>query len=267
MCEAIIHAMGTDDTPLVSSPRRTWAGLTHPGLVRQKNEDRYCGVNGIGLFAVADGMGGGPAGDFAAKLVLDTVRGALEQVSRTWAPRAAASERALCFFRSIVHRAHDDLCCLGQADPAKTGMGTTFAGIWLAGRKAIVAHVGDSRVYRWRAKHLLQLTCDHTATQVLFRNGVIGEADLAGHPYRHILSQVLGGQQDPVVDGCIDVPERGDVYLLTTDGVHDVMGSDEIAEVLLAEPKPDGIVAALIAKANAAGGPDNCTAVAARLDE
>jgi protein phosphatase len=217
-------------------------------------------------------MGGAPEGDVAAKLVLDTVRGTLEDPNETRnVARTEAPQQAIRVLESGLRRAHNDLRALGREDPGRRGMGTTFTGMWVIGQNAILAHVGDSRAYRWRHGRLTQLTQDHSIVQEFVRVGLLDAADIKDHPYRHMLSRVIGGRQtharDLTIDTCIDVPECGDIYLMTTDGVHDVLDDETLAGLLLVEPDPARVVSGLLERALAAGGPDNCTAVVVRFDD
>jgi protein phosphatase len=152
-------------------------------------------------------------------------------------------------------------------DPARAGMGSTVAAVLFDDRYGVVAicHVGDSRVFRRRRDRFEQLTEDHTVVQQWVREGRMAPADARTSPHRHVITQALG-TQDLVRPGLrLEQPEPGDIYVLTSDGVHDLVSSDEIARVLDdAREDLDRACVRLVELANERGGRDNSTAVVVR---
>jgi protein phosphatase len=145
-------------------------------------------------------------------------------------------------------------------------MATTASAVLLSKDGASVAHVGDSRVYLWRAGVLQQLTNDHSWVGEQVRAGVLSDADARRHPWRNVVTRALTGGDDPEVDVSEVSLEAGDRLLLCSDGLSSVAASDQIQEILGRRDQLARICEALIAAANDAGGPDNITAVVLHVD-
>jgi PPM family protein phosphatase len=151
--------------------------------------------------------------------------------------------------------------------PEFAGMGTTLTLAFFSGRRLFMVHAGDSRGYLFRGGHLEQLTEDHTLVAKLVSSGAISAREARHHPYRHVVTNVLGGDQAGVrVDVQRVFLESGDVLLLCTDGLNNMLDDGRIAEVLTAEGEPAAACERLVADANAAGGRDNVTAIVARFE-
>jgi serine/threonine protein phosphatase PrpC len=244
------------------------SSATHIGR-RAKNEDDCCAVPSLGLFAVADGMGGYHGGDIASRSAIATLieffqRLAIEQ-DRDRKSRGATSpgEPLVPPDESVLHAikiADDRINAQRHGLLAK--MGSTVAMMRILGNKAFIGHVGDSRVYVLRRGRLLALTRDHSYHQVL--------ATACGTPlpprrhfgHANIILRALGSE-DAQPDMTVENVRVGDTFLLCTDGVHDAVDDDVIAE-LLASADVDRAAANLVAAAYAAGGRDNITAVVVR---
>jgi protein phosphatase len=146
-------------------------------------------------------------------------------------------------------------------------MGTTLTMAFISGWKLFVMHAGDSRCYLLRGGKLRQLTSDHTVAAELARQGVIRPEDVSHHQFRHVVTSVLGGDESGVEVGVQRADlESGDVLLLCSDGLSDMLSDEQIAAVLLAELDPEQAVRRLVAGANEQGGKDNITAVVARIE-
>ncbi|MFO0797037.1 MAG: SpoIIE family protein phosphatase [Gemmataceae bacterium] len=146
-------------------------------------------------------------------------------------------------------------------------MGTTLTLAPVAGRRLFVAHAGDSRCYLYSSRALRQLTVDHTIVADLARAGVISRAEQDRHPWRHVVTNIVGGTQPGVRAEVHQLDlHPGDVLLLCTDGLTDMVSDDAIAAVLAAEPDPEAACRRLIDEANRNGGRDDVTAVVARFD-
>lgn len=220
---------------------------THPGLKRSLNEDSYCAEPELGLWAVADGMGGHASGEIASALVVRelarliregrSLTGAILDVDG--AIRMAAGEGRGGF-----------------------GMGSTVVAAKLYGLHYEIAWVGDSRAYLWNGK-LHQLTRDHSYVQLLLDAGLIGEEEMATHPNRNVISQALGGpeQQDIRVDVVSGELRPGDSLLLCSDGLNTEVPDAEIARMLAATADNRSRTSQLVEAALDAGGSDNITVV------
>ena len=250
------------------------AGATDVGKVRSSNEDSFGVFDDLGLYLVADGMGGHAAGEVASFLAVETIHEVF-RASRDDSPNgsperttpagaAPAPERRLV---SAVEQANRRIFSAGQEDEARSGMGTTIAAVWLDGGTARVAHVGDSRVYRFRDGGLAQITTDHSLVNDYLARGLMTPEESIGHPMRHVLIRALGTTSAVAVDIAALPLEPGDILLLYSDGLSNVVPPPEIAAILGA---PDADLAArcrrLIDTANQHGGLDNITAVLIQAD-
>lgn len=229
------------------------AGRTHRGLVRPSNEDSvWCGRR---VFAVADGVGGHPAGDVASALVLEPLV-ALDEGDD---PDDVVAGSLADAVRDGNRRVHDD----AAANPERTGMGTTLTAAAVASRHVTLAHVGDSRAYRWRpGRGLERLTADHTPVEEAVLAGEIGAEEAEVLPQRHTLTRVVGVEPDVE----IDTPEPvalapGERLLLCSDGLTEAVTADAIAGILEQADDADAAADALVEAALSGGAPDNVTVV------
>ena len=248
----------------------TSAGHTDIGVVREHNEDAYAVDDRLGLYVVADGMGGHACGEVASALAIETVTGYLrdrvrriDQALAADNPRAAVgnllSDAIRAAGRAIYNAAHEDA--------AKKGMGTTVVAVLLAAGDAYVAHVGDSRVLLVRDGHGIQLTRDHTIANELVDRGDITPEDARTQQYaryRNTLSRALGLMPEVAVDVAHFEVIPNDVFVLASDGLTHYVTADEI--VSLMEDGPESALEAAVSQANKRGGHDNITGVAVRID-
>lgn len=231
-------------------------GNSDQGRRREHNEDAYLILNGE-LFAIADGMGGYAAGEVASQMAVDTLTACWESGHYgDFAPDPklpALGDQLVRAIKSANRAIFDE----AGRDEAKRGMGTTIIAALFSPRKqrAFLAHVGDSRIYRYRAGVLEQLTQDHTLGALL---GVPGRRGAQ-------LTRALGIAPDVEVDLLVDTPEAGDIYLLCSDGLSKMVPNEEIQSMLAATDDLDADVARLIAEANARGGKDNVSVILVRV--
>lgn len=247
------------------------AGRTHMGRVRDRNEDHWTADEGLGLVAVADGMGGHPAGDVASRLAVETVVQELSGSGGSRSPSSRTSEgegaggRMAEAVRSANRRILED----GEENPERMGMGTTLTVLTLdpeEGRYR-VAHVGDSRAYLLRDASLEPLTRDQTPLQREVDAGRMTREEARVHPMSNVLAQALGTA--PEVDPQVTAGEAraGDLFLVCSDGLTAVL-SDARIETLVAEDEDGPLeeIADLLVEATLNGGaPDNVTVALARL--
>ena len=229
------------------------ASRTDVGRVRQANEDS-CEVwgfeDGAHLLVVADGMGGHRGGATAS-------RTAIEAIAETFGDGARGKAQET--LANAVVAANQRIWGLAQEDPELEGMGTTVVAFHLDGkRRGTVAHVGDSRAYRYRKGRLEPLTTDHSVVAEMQRRGLLSADEAAVHPRRNEILRSVGVQEDVEVE-VADVEVRGgDRYLLCSDGLSGVVKDEEIAAIVQTKT-PHEAVEALIDLANERGGPDNIT--------
>jgi serine/threonine protein phosphatase PrpC len=226
-----------------------YAVATDPGRKRRQNEDAF--VVRPPLFAIADGMGGARAGEIASALAA----GALNES----ATRSGGEDRVKELVQEANRRVHER----ASNDPATTGMGTTMT-VALVEPDGVITfgHVGDSRAYMLRGDTLEQLTDDHSLVAELVRRGELSASDAEVHPQRSVITRALGTDPDVDVDAFTIRPEPGDIYLLCSDGLSDMVAGEGIEEVLLRHRGDlDDTAKALVRAANRGGGDDNITAV------
>lgn len=223
------------------------------GRVRKANEDAYW--HGGRLFMVADGMGGHAAGEVASRVATETIRSWRfpDATAPEEADRLAVKEALLAANRAVYD--------LALREPRFRGMGTTLTLALLAPSRATLGHVGDSRAYLIRDGRLLRLTEDHSLVAELVRSGSLSEEEASAHPLRNLLTRALGTAREVEVDVETIPLREGDGLLLCTDGLCGVLSEEELLRVVSEASDPQTAVARLLDAANAAGGPDNITAI------
>lgn len=228
------------------------AGCSNVGRVRKNNEDFYLVDDSLGLFLVADGMGGAAAGEVASHIAAGVVAEALR----------AADEITLELLASAITSAGLRVQEAARQNTAYSGMGTTMVVVvHLGGGRYGIAHVGDSRAYLFHEGSLTRLTVDHTWVEEVGRKLGFSEADLARHPMRHMLTMALGIEGMLHVPTAVIEPPMGSKLMLSTDGLHGTVSDETIASVLGRHAPPRELAEALVGAALEAGGPDNVTVV------
>lgn len=237
-------------------------GRTDRGLVREHNEDAFLIDEALGLYAVVDGMGGAAAGEVAARIALEALGEHLRAVAQGLSgPRAETDPRELeGALRRAVEEASARVYRAAAADPRRHGMGCALTAVWIAGTRAILGHVGDSRAYLVRSGECHRLTRDHTFIQELRERGT-PEAELASHPYRSVLVRAIGTQPAVVVDTATIELVASDRLILCTDGLTEYVPDEAWLAQRVGAGDRAGAVEDLIAFANASGGDDNTTAL------
>lgn len=274
-----------------------------PGLRRTNNEDAFCVRPDIGLFAVADGLGGYDAGEVASRTALDAIEQVIaETVGFTeqsrwplgYQPALGVDGNRLNWAFQI---ADDRVRIEAERVGGRQGMATTLAVLLLDGddgrvrvpaRTGTIGHVGDSRIYLFRSGHLARLTEDHSWIQEQVRAGAVSEDEARRHPRRNILTRAVRGMAGPLGEFGSVPFHSGDRLLLCTDGLHGVVSDDDMAQIIASQDVSDAsdrtvrlqvgsedtlpsvavaktVCDALVQAANAAGGPDNITAVFIRV--
>jgi serine/threonine protein phosphatase PrpC len=214
------------------------------------------------VIAVADGMGGHAAGEVASRIAITK----LEEISSVITNPEIDSDSAEDLFSDSLNSIDLQLKSESDENPQLTGMGTTLTSLFINGERISLLHIGDSRAYRLRGSSLEQLTQDHTVIQELLNQGAISQSDIATHPQRSVLTQVLMGEgisSAPLI--ILDAKVR-DRYLLCSDGLSSVLTEKEIKSILKGKERSD-VVDALIDATYINGAPDNVTIVIADLVE
>jgi serine/threonine protein phosphatase PrpC len=242
----------------------TVVGRTHQGMVRLNNEDTFGAFTDIGLFAVCDGMGGHAAGEVASDLALRSFFHSVFESRHSLGPDADPSLRhQRNAVVSAIHRAHQAVKLRAKENPDLAGMGTTIAALQIHPEGMVISHVGDSRVYRWRARGgLRQLTRDHSLSNALLDKGRISAEQ--AQECKNVLVNAVGvtacTPETTTVERC-----KGDVYLLCSDGLTDLIDAPTIEGIVSEHGMSlERAAQALIAAANEAGGHDNITVLLIR---
>ena len=234
------------------------AASSHIGKVRASNQDS--GSVGRHLFVVADGMGGHAGGDVASALAVQHLFG-LDR------PYDSVEEAREALFHGIM-AAGKELTSSVEEHPELTGMGTTVSAMIRVKSDMVIAHIGDSRIYRLRGGVLEQITSDHTFVQRLVDSGRITPEEAAVHPRRSVLMRVLGDvDAEPEIDTHVVDTQPGDRWLLCSDGLSGYVSERDIAETLLTVDDPELACHKLITQSLSEGAPDNVTVVIVRIDE
>lgn len=255
--------MATSDDP---SLRLVTAALSDVGRIRQNNEDAFVCEPALGLYAVADGMGGHAGGEVASAMAMASLRRSMAAVPDAGflAEPSLANRRVLLdFLRQAVLDANADIFARSQREPSLRGMGCTLDVVLVRGRSLFVAHVGDSRIYGLLGGTLYSLTEDHTFGQTLLSGGAMTWEEVQRHPQRNLLMRALGVYPKVEVDTAYLDIAPGDVFLLCSDGVHGLVDDAQLAVAL--GKHAEFAARTLIDAALDAGGRDNATAVVVQV--
>ncbi len=277
----------------VAQPSDTLAvrsyGLPDRGRVREQNEDQFLiaelakAMQIVGssipqprtafsharahLFAVADGMGGHRAGAQASAIAVVTIESFVLETLQWFSDLRAGDQAMLDDFQAALVAADARLFAVTEERPELSGMGTTLTVAWCQDSELCVLHVGDSRCYLARGGGLHQLTEDHTLVGELMRKGIINAEQASDHSMRHVITNAVGG---PAPGVRVEIRrahlEPGDVLLLCSDGLTEMVPDASINAVISSERDPKAACERLVAAALEAGGRDNVTVVVARFD-
>lgn len=226
--------------------------ITDVGLVRKNNEDAVYYNMEKQIFLVADGMGGCAAGEVASSLAVETV---LHVISSSQATNPGE------LLRAAFYQANDRIFQMAQKDPGFHGMGTTLTALWIVDDRAFVVHVGDSRAYLIRKENITGLTKDHSLVGELMREGGLTEEQAMTHPQKNILTRALGSESLVQVDIKEIEIQKQDYFLLCTDGMSNLVSSEEMAGVIKNSREIKDALEKLLALALERGGYDNISAI------
>lgn len=244
------------------SPRWLGVGRTETGHVRKTNQDVFAAINSCNFWIVADGMGGHPAGDVAAHLAVDAAtQQAKTLLTETGLEPEARGTRLSETVVAANRAIHEKI----REEPSLKGMGTTVVAMTIVSTSppiAYVAHLGDSRAYRFHAGSLTQLTRDHTLVAVLLERGLINDATARAYPDRHVLAKGLGMGLDMMPEITSTPLTFDDLLLLCSDGLTKMLEDADIASILTrTRHNPRRACHELVEEALARGGEDNVTVI------
>jgi protein phosphatase len=252
-------------------PMRTVsAGLTHVGQKRTHNEDFFLCDDKLGLYVVADGVGGHAKGEVASREAVEEVamwvKRHLKELDRRL---EAATDDDLAAVRRLLESGVQSACYmvygLAEQDPEKHGMSTTMSVLLVRGGRAVVAQVGDSRVYRVRGAELMQVTEDHTLVNYRVKQGLMTADEAKVSPTRNVITRAVGHRDYVEVDTFVSEAEAGDRYFLCTDGFHGYLPAEQEVRGIMTAPTMEKAVRRAVDLANDLGGRDNVTAVLVRV--
>jgi len=238
---------------------------TDIGRIRIVNEDRVVireTAEGKGFAIVADGMGGHQAGDVASQMAIDIIGRELEQ-----SPLPETAERREALLRAVVKTANEQIFTVASERDQYHGMGTTVVVAILHEDQISIGHIGDSRAYRLNGSSFVQLTEDHSLVNELVRSGQITPEEASRHPHRNAVLRALGTEPEVELDVMHLEMVPGDLFLLCSDGLSNMVDDEEIANILRERTDLDALADRLIQEALQAGGGDNVTVVLMREDE
>ncbi|MFZ5641143.1 MAG: Stp1/IreP family PP2C-type Ser/Thr phosphatase [Bacillota bacterium] len=237
-----------------------WSKVSHIGLVRKTNEDNSLVCEDLQLLAVADGMGGHQAGEVASRLALETIAA---YVTRN---NGAITANPGAVLQKALAEANKKIYQQARQEPIYHGMGTTITAAFLTPGKVHLAHVGDSRAYLIHDGEIRLVTNDHSLVNELVKNGGITVDEANRHPHRNVLTRAVGSAPGVDVDLYEEAVVPGDILVLCTDGLSNLLSPDEIKDTVTAAATLDEGAAGLIDRALAGGGSDNITVILCMIE-
>jgi serine/threonine protein phosphatase PrpC len=243
-----------------------WGAASHTGARRPVNEDSFCARPDLGLFLVADGMGGHAAGEVASRLAVEAVAECVGRAPIREHPSPSEnpwpSDAANRLWEALAE-ANRRIGQEAASDIERRGMATTASALLVPPEgDPVVAHVGDSRIYLWRDGLLRRVTTDHSWVEAQVRAGLMDEQTASAHPWRNIVMRALSGSEPPEIDVFTLPLAAGDWVILCSDGLSVVVRDERIAQAVAEASDPTALCEQLVELANDGGGPDNITVVA-----
>lgn len=239
------------------------------GRVRSNNEDAVLANVQLGLAVLADGMGGYNAGEVASAMATAVLGSELEHAFHVRSPQSVTEDGriwARAAMVDVIGRTNAAICQAAQGNPKYAGMGTTLVAIQFYDNRFTVAHVGDSRLYRLREGNLSLLTRDHSLLQEQIDSGMITAEQARFSQNKNLVTRALGVEMTVEVEACEHAAQPGDIYLLCSDGLNDMVTDDDIALALTTLSANLSLCATqLVEMANDNGGRDNVSVVLAKV--
>jgi protein phosphatase len=250
------------------------SGITDVGLKREGNEDSFSTEEGLGLYVVADGMGGHLAGEVASQVAVEMINKSF----RKWMEKSIPHDQLFGlpdeslsltgnYIQSSIKLANKIVYELAMNYEQYHGMGTTVAAIHVTPSMIVVANVGDSRIYLVRGGTIEQLSKDHTIVSEQIEMGVMTEEEAENSPLKHILTRNLGSAEEVEPDVYEVVPSNNDKYVLCSDGLTDLLSDDEILEMAEDADDPEELCRRFVEKVLKRGAHDNTTIISVFLSD
>lgn len=241
------------------------AGLTDRGMVREGNEDSILLADDLGLYAVADGMGGHNAGEVASRMAMDVIRDYITRTSRGGEVLLGGHDHAYSDaanrLASGIKLANRVIFESASNSASWRSMGTTIVAALIDGEQVSIAHAGDSRAYLVRGNEIRPLTNDHSLVAEQVRQGLLSKEEAEKSTRKNVITRALGAAADIEIDLCDLAVEDGDRMLLCSDGLSNMIADQGIAAIVRGFREPEEICTKLVEEANRCGGRDNISAV------
>jgi serine/threonine protein phosphatase PrpC len=238
---------------------------TDPGLTRDNNEDAYSCDEASGVAVLADGMGGYNAGEVASRMAADIIRSEMAR----WLAEAGTVASVQDIRRALeicVSNANAEVYRAAHDDTHYSGMGTTLVAGVFRGSDLVIGHIGDSRCYRLRQGELVQITRDHSLLQEQIDAGLLSPEQAALSMNKNLVTRALGVDDAVLLEVHEHRVEAGDLYLMCSDGLSDMIRDPDIARVLQLPLEPEQRTKALVDTANGHGGRDNITVLLVEVE-
>ncbi|HEU0188046.1 MAG TPA: Stp1/IreP family PP2C-type Ser/Thr phosphatase [Gallionellaceae bacterium] len=244
--------------------------LTHPGMVRSHNEDSVAYDGSCGLVVLADGMGGYNAGEVASGIAVSVVTTEIKHYLEGVRPEdkdfASGDDMAVVLLRDNVQKANASIFHAAQSQPQYAGMGTTIVSGLFYDNRVAVAHVGDSRMYRLRGDVFESVTRDHSLLQEQIDSGMISKEDARLSKNKNLVTRAVGIDAEVVAEVHVHDVQRGDIYLLCSDGLNDMVEDEDIGStVQMLQSNLPLAASQLIQMANDNGGRDNVSVILVKI--
>lgn len=246
--------------------------LTHPGRVRTHNEDSVASERSCGLVVLADGMGGYNAGEVASGIAVSVLAAEIKLQLQTQQPEAidplSGDENAVLLLRNFVQKANWSIFQAAQSQAQYAGMGTTVVAALFYDNRVAIAHVGDSRLYRLRADVFEPVTRDHSLLQEQIDSGLISKEDARHSRNKNLVTRAVGVEAHVETEIQVQDVQVGDIYLLCSDGLNDMIPDEEIGDTLqMLQANLPLAAEHLVQLANDSGGRDNISVILVRVNK
>jgi len=237
---------------------------TDPGKVRKINQDfYYCSdeVTGLYFYIIADGMGGHNGGEVASRISVNTVK---KYILEHYCRDEYINDRLL-LIRDAFSEGNNKVFGMSEGREDLKGMGTTLTMAFMENNILYTGHIGDSRIYIFRGDKIEKITEDHSLVEELVKNGSISPEEADNHPQKNIITRALGTQEHAEIDMGSKMMEEGDIVLMCTDGLTNMLSNKEIELQCKTIDDPQELCDSLLAQANLRGGKDNITVIAVKV--
>jgi protein phosphatase len=248
------------------------AGLTNAGLKREENEDSFSSDDNLGLYIVADGMGGHLAGEVASRMAVDLINKSFQKWANDEAPVEVlfghpdpSLSKTGNYILSGIRLANRVIHEMAAQDKKYHGMGTTVAVLAITPELITSANVGDSRIYMVKNGQIERLSKDHTVVAEQVEMGILSDEDAENSSMKHVLTRNLGSSDNVDAEISELTPANNELFILCTDGVTDLISDDEILQMAVREDNPEILCGNFVEKALNRGGHDNTTVVSVHL--